>query len=204
MPGAKEEKKQEPSEGMKPWLELTQAKAFLSTEFLMWVWHLTESPKNPLELRLASLGHTAASKLWIDDRIVLESLDGRAHVHTLKGGDPSRSCEAESALISGKQIRELRLGLHIDPYGDFTVILGSKDLSPKSIVLPSGPDKADGRKNPVDLAYRLKATDILLEALDALFSLFLEERTNQKAWIDKRREIVQWIASRGNSETHLH
>ncbi len=204
MPAAKVEKKLDPTEIFKPWLDITQAKAFLSSEFLLWLWHLAESPANPLQLHLPLLGQTVLAKIWVEDRLVLESQDSRAHIHTLKGGEPSRSLEAESALQTGKQVKELRLGLHLDPYGDFLVLLASKDLSPKAIVLPTGVEASEGRKNRVDLALRLKMTDLLVDSLDSLFGLFLEQRTEPLIWDKTRKALDLWITNRGHAETHLH
>lgn len=200
----KDEKRPDPSEAFKPWLDITQAKAFLSSEFLLWTWYLAESPSNPIQLRLHSLGQSALVKLWIEDRLVLESSDSKAHVHTLRGGEPSRSLEAESALQTGKQVKELRLGLHIDPYGDFLVLLTSKDLSPKSISLPALQDAADARGQKVDLAYRLKMTDLLLDAVDTLFAHFLAIRIEQERWKQERKAMEKWVSTRGHADTHLH
>lgn len=201
----KEDKKPDPMALIKPWLDITEAKAFLSNEFLLWTWFFAESPANPLPLRLPSLGgQETMVKLWIEDRLVLESADSKAHVHTLRGGEPSRSMEAESALQTGKQVKELRLGLHIDPYGDFLVLLASKDLSPKAITLPTIQNAGDGKMERFDLSTRLKMTDVLIEAVDALFARFLELRIHSESWKNQIRAMDQWITSRGHAETHLH
>jgi hypothetical protein len=197
---AKPSKEQEQIETMKPWIDMMQAKAFLAGDFLLWLWYFAESKDNPVELSLASRGGKLLTKIWIEDRLVLESLDSKAHSHTLKGGEPSRSSEAESALRSGKAVKELRLGMHIDPYGDFLVLLSSKDLSPKSVILP-GKDSEGSR---LSLAYRLQMTDIMVEALDALFSIFLDVRTGDGWRKTKLPAIQDWIKSRGHAETHLH
>jgi hypothetical protein len=199
----RKDEKMDPTAQFKPWLDITQAKAFLSSEFLLWLWHFTESPQNPVSLRLLSTSQEILVKLWIEDRMVLESSDAKAHVQTLRGGEPSRSREAESALQTGKMVRELRLGLHIDPYGDFLVILNAKDLAPRSVLLPSGQADDTGLQS-VGLAYRLKMTDLLVDTLDSLFALFLEHRTDERRWAATSQSLEAWIESRGHAETHLH
>lgn len=199
-----ESKNQDPFELFKPWLDITQAKAFLSSEFLLWLWHLSESSANPLQLRLLAQGQSLLVKLWIEDRLVLESDEAKAHLQTLRGGEPSRSREAETALQTGKNVKEMRLGLHIDPYGDFLVLLAAKDLSPKGISIPQAQGGDDSRNSGIGLAYRLKMLDLLVDSLDSLFALFLEERTDKSRWQAKRQELDIWVISRGHAETHLH
>lgn len=197
---AKSSKEHEQLESLKPWLDMMQAKSFLAGDFLLWIWYFAESKENPVELEMPQRGGKVLVKIWVEDRLVLESLDSKAHSHTLKGGEPSRSSEAESALRSGKSVKELRIGLHIDPYGDFLVLLNSKDLSPRSVTLP-GKDSEGSR---LSLAYRLQMTDILIEALDALFALFLTKRTEEEWRRTNYPAIQEWIKNRGNAETHLH
>lgn len=200
----KEAKDQDPFELFKPWFDITQAKAFLSSEFLLWLWQLSESPSNPLQLRLLAQGQNLVVKLWIEDRLVLESEEAKAHMQTLRGGEPSRSREAETALQTGKSVKEMRLGLHIDPYGDFLVLLAAKDLLPRGVSIPQPQNGEEGKATSAGLAYRLKMLDLLVDTLDTLFARFLEERTDKNRWHDKRRELDAWVISRGHAETHLH
>ncbi len=184
------------AELLKPWMEMTQSKAFLASEFLLWLWYFIESKQNPTFLPLNS--NQFSVKLWIEDKIVLESTGSKAHCQTLKGGDPSGSIEAVSGLLSGKTVKELKIGLHVDTYGEFSVLLSAKDLSPKAIQLPS-PDNA-----PSTLEYRLKTLDILLEAIDHLFLSFLEQRVKDNWVTEAFLKIETWIESRGHQETALH
>ncbi|MES2745810.1 MAG: hypothetical protein V4655_10315, partial [Bdellovibrionota bacterium] len=152
---AKTSRENEQIAAIKPWMDLMQAKSFLAGDFLLWLWYFAESPANPFDLDLPE-GKTPV-KLWVEDRLVLESHEHKGQVHTFKGGEPSRSLEAEFSLKSGKVVKELRLGLHIDPYGDFISVLSAKDLSPKSIYLPT--HNGDGRSVSLGLAFRLQMTD---------------------------------------------
>ncbi len=194
-------KAKEQIEAIKPWVDLMQAKSFLAGDFLLWIWYFAESADNPVEIEFPRLGRTAV-KLWVEDRLVLESHDNKGQVHTFKGGEPSRSLEAEFSLKSGKVVKELRLGFHIDPYGDFISLLSAKDLSPKSIYLPN--HTQEGAPASLGLAYRLQMTDIFLAALDGLFLKFLAVRAEAQ-WRDRELPAIrQWIQVRGQAETHLH
>ena len=199
MAGATKEKEQ--IENIRPWMDLMQAKAFLSGDFLLWLWYFAESPQNPLEIPLTREGKTGV-KLWVEDRIVLESHDNKAQTHTFKGGEPSRCLEAEFGLKSGKVVKELRLGFHIDPYGDFISLLTAKDLSPKSIYLPN--HTQEGSLAPLGLAFRLQMTDLYLEVIDVLFLKFLEIRADSKWREQELPALRDWIQARGQTETHLH
>jgi hypothetical protein len=196
MPGNIDDQNQKLNDILKYWNDLTQSKAFLSSDFLLWLWFFIESDKNPVNLSINS--STLLVKLWIEDKIVLESSGAKAHIQTLKGGEPSSSIEAGSGLISGKTVKELKLGLHIDSIGDFTVLLGSKDLSPKAIQLPSS--EASG----TSLDARLKLTDHLILVIDQIFLIFLQERTSETWTTATLRLIEEWIEKRGHQESHLH
>lgn len=197
---AKASKENEQIEAIKPWMDLMQAKTFLSGDFLLWLWYFAESPKNPVELDLPQ-GKTPV-KLWVEDRLVLESHDNKGQVHTFKGGEPSRSLEAEFSLKSGKVVKELRLGMHVDPYGDFLSVLSAKDLSPKSVYLPSS--NGEGAAASLGLAFRLQMTDLYVSVLDALFLKFLEIRADERWRKNELPAIREWIQARGQAESHLH
>ncbi len=197
---AKATKENEQIEAVKPWVDLMQAKTFLAGDFLLWIWYYSESKNNPTTLDLPQ-GQSLV-KLWVEDRLVLESHDNKGQVHTFKGGEPSRSLEAEFSLKSGKLVKELRLGMHIDPFGDFISLLSAKDLSPKSIYLPSV--KSEGAPASVGLAYRLQMSDLYIAALDAFFLKFLEVRADEKWREEELPAIREWIKSRGQGESHLH
>lgn len=187
-------------EAIKPWMDLMQAKTFLAGDFLLWLWYFAESPNNPSDLDLPQ-GKTQV-KLWVEDRLVLESHDNKGQIHTFKGGEPSRTLEAEFALKSGKVVKELRLGMHVDPFGDFISVLTAKDLSPKSIYLPSS--NGDGPKASLGLAFRLQMTDLYVSVLDALFLKFLDVRAD-KDWREKELPAIrEWVQARGQAESHLH
>ncbi len=192
-------------EQLKQWNDITQAKGFLAADFLLWLWYYIESDQNPSRFQLPNDPQEYLVKLWIEDRLVLESDDAKAHVHTLKGGEPSRSIEAESALQTGKGVKEVKLGLHIDPYGDFFCMMSAKDLAPKGITIPAPAIAGDGGSlQRPSLAYRLKMTEILTETLDVVFRRFMEARIAEDWWNKTWPAIQTWIDQRGHSETHLH
>ena len=191
-------------EQLKLWNDLTQAKSFLSADFLLWLWYYAESELNPRIIQLINDPQEYLVKIWIEDRLLLESNNAMAQMHLLKGGDPSRSLEAESALQTGKGVRELKLGINIDPFGDFCCLLNNKDLAPRAITLPPPAITGETGHQKPSLAYRLKMTQLLTTILDILFQQFLDLRTNSNWWDKTWPSMQKWIDSRGNNENQLH
>jgi hypothetical protein len=129
--------------------ELSQSKQFLNKEFLTWLWYFAEQNQGPIEFTPKDLLDAPQTKkkssfyLWIDDKIILESIHRggqKTLQHSIKGGDPSKSPEAGLALLGGKIVKELKLGMRILPWGDFTATLNGTDLNPRSLTLPKPTD----------------------------------------------------------------
>jgi hypothetical protein len=189
---------------------LAKAKGFLGREFLTWLWYVADTTKAPIKVSpLTTDGgdKTFSVDLWVDDRMVLESTAAMAHQSNMKGGDPSKSREADVALKSGKTVRELKLGMNVKGIGEFTAMLGADDLNPRGLKLPN-PDKPENLADPDDLPLvtRLKYTEAFLAVLDGLFGEFLGHRTNKK-WDDGKGELAairDWIKERQSRTDTLH
>lgn len=186
-------------------LTTSKAKSFLGREFLTWLWYLTEKSDGQLQVPCANRKAPYTIDLWIDDRLVLESQHSQTHVQTLKGGEPSRSIEATSALLTGKSVKEMRVGFQIDALGDFTFTLNGVDLSPRSILLPEPNSELSQEEGFSLLSFRLKANEILVDILDGLFFMFLEERVDDD-WLNQgMSNIKSWIQNRTPELSHsLH
>ena len=73
-------------------LKAMEEKAFWGHEFLTWLWFRSETEGTEMEAK--GVGPAA---LWIEDRLVLESLDSDSRENTLKAGDVAGSAEAAAA-----------------------------------------------------------------------------------------------------------
>lgn len=183
---------------------VAKAKTFLGREFLTWLWFTAETRREPREMPSPKNGKTLAFDLWIDDRMVLEAVARVAalsHQSVMKGGDPSHSREAAAALGAGKIVRELKVGLNVKGVGEFSAVLASDDLSPRSLKLPSpkgegGPREAEA----LPLSVRIQHMEIFFAALDYLFGQFLKERTGDQWEEGVLLEIRAWIKSRQKDE----
>jgi hypothetical protein len=175
---------------------MVRAKGFLGREFLTWLWYLAEEEREPLK---AESRHGALEfDVWLGDRLVLEAATGLALEHVIKGGDPSQSQEAYTALTNGKSVRELKLGITIQGYGDYTATLHCDDLNPRSLKLPQPDDDTaeEGAPRELPIVLRLQQTDAFLAALDGLFARFLQSRTAE-GWEDgELKDIREWVRRR--------
>lgn len=175
---------------------VTKTKAFLGREFLTWLWFQTENRSGAFKLASSLSTKTLTVELWIDDRIFLQPYDKNGHENLMRGGNPSRSQEAATSLASGKVVKELKLGMHISGLGDFTAVLNSENLNPRSLQLPQL--QADDEKiSPSTLLLtRIHYSECFADALDSLFSLFIKERTENKWEQEKLPAIHHWIMTR--------
>ena len=178
---------------------LSKTKAFIGREFLTWLWYLSESNEDFFEVKNPDETETYRISCWIDDRVTLSSLSSKAHVHNLRGGEPSQSAEAAAALKTGKTVKDLKLGLHIEGFGETTFSLSAEDLSPRSITWLES-DDLDRQdiieSESLQLAVQLERAAAISHILDGLFRRFMLEflqkdqpeelRTIMRKWIEKR------------------
>lgn len=166
---------------------LSQSKMFLGREFLTWLWFQAESKADRFKLPGGEKGH-----YWVDDRVVLESPQSKAHVNSLRGGIPSESAEAAAALETGKTVREMKIGWDIAGVGAFSAVLRASDLSPHALKLPSAVvGDADS-----ELQNRVRLMRLALDVIDTLYATFLAERIAD-GWENKRvQDIRGWIRGR--------
>jgi hypothetical protein len=179
---------------------LSKAKGFLAREFLLWLWWRSEGGQFEVSVRHPSGKGQLKGTIWIDDRIVLESPQGRIHEHIMKGGTPAQSIEAAAALSSGKTVSEIRLGLAVEGVGEFRAILDGDELTPRSLKLPDDDDargdvERQTKKLGMPLLVRLDHTRLFTGFIDKLFAVFLEERTSSE-WTTKGVDgLRKWIKS---------
>jgi hypothetical protein len=178
---------------------LTKAKGFLGREFLTWLWYVAETSSDIMSVQDEE-GKKIDFDLWVDDRLVLESSSAQTHSNVMKGGDPSQSHEAAAGLVTGKTVRELKLGVNIRHTGEFTAVLACDDLSPRSLKLPN-PSKPDNLADPDDLPIltRIKYTETFLTVLDGLFARFLTLRVEDHWETASLKAMRDWVKQRSST-----
>ncbi|MFW7377984.1 MAG: hypothetical protein ACOH5I_04175 [Oligoflexus sp.] len=184
---------------------MSQAKSFLGREFLTWLWYLSETTQEPLSVTGPTSNQDYMVDIWVDDRVTLEAPTGKSHYHTIKGGDPSQSAEAATALMTGKTPKDLKLGMNIHELGEFIFTLSGDNITPKSIHLPEAGESLQESEHYSPIGFRLTALEALCEVIDGLFSLFMDERIDQNRYQEFRQQIKEWIKARpSGSESLLH
>lgn len=174
----------------------SKAKAFLGREFLGWLWYSAEKNTDGIDLTID--GELLKTKLWIEDRLVLEGSIPMTHSSTLKGGDPAHSREAAEALGAGKTVKELRLGMEIDGVGPYCVTLScdgisQNGLAPKSLALPIDSDDGEGEDIDRPLEQRIYHMERFNHVLDGLFKVFIEQRTSLRWETDGMNVLKNWV-----------
>ena len=180
------------------------SKLFMAREFLTWLWYQSEVEKEPYEFKHDQT--TFQFQLWVDDRMLFSSLGDDMQENLLKGGDPSSSKEAAVAIRSGKTITELKLGMHIQGIGDFTCILKSSDLFPRSVQLPNEHEETEDEENShaLSLYQRLQYVNLFLAALDSIYDQFRALRLNDNWEEDTGILLSNWIKERENKKRTVH
>ena len=171
-------------------LQLAKTKSFLGGEFLTWLWYKAEYSSNGIKISPPQQEEIEI-KIWVDDRLALQSVHSSAE-SLFKGGIPSQTEEATQSLLSGKIVKELRLGLSIAPIGDITLNLSAKDLAPRQIKLP---EESEGHEDT--LAVRLQYIEVVKAALDQLFALFIKERVSEEWQTKGPAKLRAWLQDKG-------
>ncbi len=180
--------------------DLAASKSFLGKEFLTWLWYYIEEEGGTFEVEQAINKKTIEAEIWIDDKITFESTGSDTARHSLFGGNPSDSLEATAALLTGKIVSELKLGLHIGE-DQYKFGLSAKDLTPKSITIPKEPTSGDRYSAAL---FRIGHLDTLMRCQDAIFSQFVNTRI-QASWEEESlQNLRSWISQRKEETQKLH
>ena len=164
-------------------------KAFWGNEFLTWLWFRAEQEGG--ELEAPGLGPVT---LWLQDRMVLGSLESESKENILKEGEVSRSAEAAAALSVGKKLQQARFGLlREDREWAFTVKGDTFDLSSVKI-----PKVEHGEEDDVHATIQLRLSYIreLLDVLDALFGAFAALRVSPAWDAETVPAMARWIGDK--------
>ena len=167
-------------------LKTLEEKAFWGYEFLTWLWFRSEEEGGVLE----TLGLGPVT-LWIEDRMVLGSLETESKENILKDGDVSRSAEAVAALAVGKKLQEARFGLIRDDR-EWRFALAGESFDLKSVKIPAVQTE-EGDDWHATALVRLGHVRECLEILDALFAEFLDLRLGLEWGSEVVPAMASWI-----------
>ncbi len=169
-----------------PWVaQAVDLKDFLGNEFLLWLWHVTETTDGTIA---TEAGDTFVA---IDKALDMDCAWGPGGKQTLRGDGPTRLAEASEALRTGKWPRKAGLILS-DGESQWELSLQADKLIVSAAALPEIEDAQTPRElveARVALIRKLAAT------FDALYSHYLKQRTGG-AWPATRTAIRDWVKDR--------
>ncbi len=174
-------------------IKALEEKTFWGYDFLTWLWFRTENEGG--ELVLDNIGTVA---LWIDDMLVMESLESESKENILKTGDVSRSAEAAAALTVGKKVTRARFGLvKGDAQWSFTIDGATFDI--QGMKIPKVEVEEDDDPTEGTVLLRLSYINECLDIIDTLFKEYSEMRTDGRFESEELPSITHWITQkRGN------
>ncbi len=178
----------DPPEGFAP--EATDFTAldlnYLGRELLTWLWFRTDADEGPLKLR-----DGAEITVMLDHTLRLKCDFGLSGTDVITADGPTSLPEARAALQIGKQPTKAGLILG-GPLGEFRLTLDALRMAVSGLILPEPDQEQDARGR---IEQRFESVTDAADLLDALFELFLGERTS-KDWNRIVREMSEWAGGR--------
>lgn len=164
-----------------------EPKDFLGNEFLLWLWHETETGSGTLKIE----GGGEIS-LVLDRALDLECAYGQTGKDSLRADGCTRMPEALDALRSGKLPR--KVGMIVETAGhQFQTTLSAETLGLSGTTVPEVEDAEDAR---VVFEERVAMLRDLARSLDGLFHAFLKLRISS-SWESQVGAIRKWISRSG-------
>ena len=160
------------------------ASFFLGKEFLLWLWWMSEKSYGAVEVD--AIGPV---EFWIDDRIQFRTEGDQPQVSDLKGGQPTATAEARSALIAGKTVETATIGVRVGER-EYTFALKGETLELAGLKVPG--EVKDGLDERI--YERMFLLDEIVAILDGLFFVFAEERLHPDFRDRTLGPIREWIA----------
>ena len=150
----------------------TAAYPHLDSDFYLWLWHRSEVGQGSLE--------DANIDFWVQDRLSFRVI-GEDKASAVLSGDPAHSPEAKAALVGGKIVKDIRIGLRRDDR-EYAVSLRGKDIAGAKLpALVKGGDVAEV------IYERMFLYEELNFLLETLFSRFFELRSSDD-WENSLRD----------------
>lgn len=157
---------------------------FLGSEFLTWLWQRSDVNDGRFSLD-ADFGDF---ELWFEDKLVVGSAMIDAQENHFKGGQPTTSLEAHTALRLGKLAREAKLRV-VRGTQEWSFTLKGDTLSTAGVKLPAVLSKDDSEA----FVERMELLEQLDEMVKGLFGQFLRLRLSD-AWHSEALPALQaWV-----------
>lgn len=162
--------------------------SFTGAEFLTWLWYRSDAQEGIFDLT-GEAAEMGPIELLFDDKLVVSSLEIDAQENFFKGGHPTSSAEARTALRRGKKASEAKLCL-VRGAQEWAFTVKAETLQIAGIRIPAVLSKEDD-----DQFYERM---FLLEQLDkmvkSLFGQFIRLRLSEAWEGEELPKIRAWVA----------
>lgn len=166
--------------------------AFLGAEFLTWLWYRSEQQEGVFTLDEKLLGAEESSssfEVWFDDKLIVGSHLVDAQENHFKGGHPTSSLEARTALRLGKLATEAKLRI-VRGTQEWTLAFKAANFSLGGVKVPAVLSKEDDEK----FYERMFLLEQLDQMVRGLYNQFLQIRLSPGWESAELPGIHQWIA----------
>lgn len=153
----------------------------LASEFALWLWWQTEC-LSTFELAGGPVD------VWIDDAMTFRSVEDQPVTNAFKGGAPSTTPEAKLSILSGKGIRQMRIGVcRGESEWAATLLTGPAGISLAGVRLP-----CVVKEGIEEMIYeRIFLLDALHGIVAELLARFIAARSGE--WAPVADEIQSWL-----------
>ncbi len=159
---------------------------FLGAEFITWLWFKSEHNDGVFDIGDAEFG---SFDVLFEDKLTVGSMTVNAQENHFKGGHPTSSLEARSALRLGKLAHEAKLRI-IRGSQEWSFLLKGHMLATASVKIPAILSKESDDKF-YERMYLIEQLDRIIKGL---FSQFLAIRLANAWEAEELPAIRAWIA----------
>ncbi|MGK0360454.1 MAG: hypothetical protein ACI9U2_002767 [Bradymonadia bacterium] len=166
--------------------------AFLGAEFLTWLWYRSELQEAVFVLDEKLMGAEDAPpsfEVWFDDKLIVGSHLVDAQENHFKGGHPTSSLEARTALRLGKLATEAKLRI-VRGTQEWTLAFKAANFSLGGVKVPAVLAKEDDEK----FYERMFLLEQLDQMIRGLYGQFLQVRLSEEWDTTELPSIRDWVA----------
>lgn len=173
------------------YVDLIREKNFIGQEFLTWLWYRTDALGDTISLQDGN-----DAQVLFERFMILEGGEGDSYESVTCRGLRAELQEAKTALQAGKKVSRAHIRLNInDLQWKFTIDAATLDISslkvPKTV--SAGEEEGDDLSFEARVLERTSMLEQVIEAMDALFAVFLKHRLDHAEWTEEKRGIKKWI-----------
>ena len=157
----------------------------IGQDFLTWLWFCSEMRGGLMRVEAGEFAVMVEGPLTF-------AMEGEgAHEVVLSRGTPELSTEAKIALLSGKKLRRAKI-LIARGAETWQTTLDADQFTFRGLKLPEG-EKLDAISR---FQERLTLVKTFLDAFLGMYTQFLKERSDSKAWAATQKQIHRWVSER--------